>query len=59
MFVIQPISNNMVGLEGIILSEMSEKDKYHTSSFLCGIRKKNKLIDEENRLVIARGGGNG
>ena len=46
-------------LEGIMLSEISqtEKDKYHMTALICGTKKKKnpKLIDTENRLVIARG----
>ena len=54
----------------IILSEVNqmEKDKYHISSLTCGIYKKihinlftnrNRLIDIENRLVVAKGRGMG
>ena len=41
----------------IMLSEIShiEKDKYHTISLICRI-KKNELIDTKDRLMIARGG---
>lgn len=48
-------------LESIMLREISqtEKDKYRMISLICGIQKKKKkeLIDTENRLVVARGGG--
>lgn len=45
-------------LEGIIISERNqrEKDKYCRISFICGIEKKTRLIDTENRLVVGRGG---
>ena len=43
----------------------SEKDKYHIISFMCGILKtnkqikqnKNRVIDIENKKVIAQGEG--
>ena len=44
-----------------MLSEISqkEKDKYSTISYLWNLKskkkKKKKLIDKENRLVVARG----
>ena len=51
--------------EGTMLSEISQtvKDKYCMISLTCGIqktkqrekKKKKKLIDTENRLVVARG----
>ena len=51
-------------LEIIILSEVSQKDKYHIISLICGILKcwhkwtylqnKNRLTDVENRLVAAK-----
>ena len=49
-------------LEGIMPSEISytEKDKYCIACLIFGIRKtiqKNKLMDTENRLVVARGRG--
>ena len=45
--------------EDIMLSEVSqkEKNKHHMILFISGT--KNKLIDTENRLVVARGRGNG
>ena len=44
----------MLGLEGIMLSEIreTEKDKYHMISFP---EKKIKAIDPVNRVVVARG----
>ena len=41
-----------------MLSKISqlEEDKYHIISLICGIlKKKKKLKDTENRLVVARG----
>ena len=35
------ICDSMDGPQGIMLSEMSEKDKYHMNSFLYGIKNKN------------------
>ena len=50
----------MDGPEGIMLSEMSEKDKYHMNSFLYGIKNK-KLSSQIHRtdwwLPEARDGG--
>ena len=42
-----------------MLSEVSqkEKNKHHMILFISGT--KNKLLDTENRLVVARGRGNG
>ena len=53
-----PFATTQMDLEGIMLSEVSqtEKDKYPMISLICGIYKnktKNKLIDTENRLVVA------
>ena len=31
-----------MGLEGIILCEISQSKKYHTISLICGIQKENK-----------------
>ena len=48
-----------------MLSEISqtEKDKYHMISLICGIENKQtnkpKLIETENRRVVARDGGAG
>ena len=48
-------------LEGIMVNEISqtEKDRYCMISPICKIKTKQnlKLIDTENRLVAARGGG--
>lgn len=49
-------------LVDITLSEINQigKDKHHKFSIIYGIRKtlnKSQLIDTENRLVVARGGG--
>ena len=56
-------------LETLILSEVSqkEKDKYHMKSLISGISytaqvnlsTEKKIIDLENRLVIAKGEGEG
>ena len=47
-----------VDLEGIMLSEISQsdKDKYSMISLISGIWKNAKLIDTENRSVVAREG---
>ena len=44
-------------LKVIMLSKISqmEEDKYYIISLICGILKKKKLKDTENRLVVARG----
>ena len=51
-------------LHGIMLSEMSEKDKYCMLSLICGIwkikqtseyNKTNRLTDIENKLVVTSG----
>ena len=46
-------------LKGTVLGAISQtsKDKYYMVSLICGIKKKNKLIGTENRLVVARNGG--
>ena len=50
---------------GIMLSEISQtkKDKCHVISLICGINKaeqnRNRLINTENKLMIARGEGDG
>ena len=56
-------------LEGIILSEISQKDKdkYCMISIICGIKKKynklvnitkkSRLMDIENKLVVTNGRG--
>ena len=47
-----------MGLRGIILSEISQKkkEKYFTISLICETlkRKITKLIDTENRLMVAQ-----
>ena len=52
------VGTTWVGLEGILLSEISqtEEDKYHMISLICGILKKKKLIETES-LAVARGRG--
>ena len=42
----------------ILPSEISqaEKDKYCMFLFICGVKKKKKPTDTENRLLVARGG---
>lgn len=45
--------------EGIMLNEVNQREKYCMSSLICGIKIKTKIIDMENRVVIARGGGRG
>ena len=49
-----------IDLEGIMLSEISQKDECPILSLICGIlkppkknKKQNKLIDTENRMVAA------
>ena len=32
----------------------TKKDRYHIISHVCGIKKKQWVIDTENRLVVAR-----
>ena len=47
-------------LEGIMLSHISqtEKDRYCMVSLICGIlKKKVKLVNMENRKVVAGAGG--
>ena len=56
-------------LETLILSEVNqkEKDKYHNITYLESnmwhkrtyLQKRNKLMDLENRLVVAKGDGEG
>ena len=57
---ISPFVTVWMDLEGIMLSEMSEKDKYHMNSFLYGIKNK-KLSSQIQRtdwwLPEARDGG--
>lgn len=54
-----PVTTQM-DVEGIILSEVSqtEKDKYCTVSFICGIFKKTNS-EAGSRMVVARHWGNG
>ena len=51
----------MDGLEGIMLSEISqsEKDKCHIISLTCEMNKqnRNRVIDTENKLIVSRGEG--
>jgi len=64
---IMPFAATWMELETPILSELSqkEKDKYHMISLICGIQytaqmnlsTEKKLMDLENRLVVARGRG--
>ena len=55
---ILPFVTTWMGLRGIILSEISQKkkDKYFTISLICETlkRKITKLIDTENRLMVAQ-----
>ena len=52
-----PFATMWMELEGIMLNEMSEKEKYYVISLMCGTlkNKRTKLIDTENRLVVAIG----
>ena len=43
-----------MNLEGLMISQ-KEKNKYYMLSLICGILKKNELIDIDNRLVVALG----
>ena len=60
---ILPFVKTWMDLEGVMLSEISqaEKDKYCMFSLISGIwkTKQNRLIDTENKLVVARGDGVG
>ena len=40
--------------QGLMLSEMSEKDKFCLVSLICGILKKEKLIETQIIAVVAR-----
>ena len=53
---ILPFVTTWIDFEGLMLSEISQKDKYNMISLICRLTKK-QLIDTENRLVIARCGG--
>ena len=54
-----------MNLEGIMLSEINQtkKDKYYTISLVYRIQRtmnkqnRNRLIDAENKLLVARGEG--
>ena len=64
-----PFAATWMELETLILSQVSqkEKDKYHMLSLVSGIRcmlqmnlsTEKKLMDLENRLVVAKGEGEG
>ena len=66
---IMPFAATLLELEILILSEVSqkEKDKYHMISLISGIEcraqmnlsTEKKIMDMENRLVVARGKGEG
>ena len=66
---IMPFAATWMELETVILSEVSqkEKDKYHTLSLISGIyctvqmklSTEKKIMDLENRLVVAKGEGEG
>lgn len=55
---ILPFVTTWMGRRGITLSEISQKkkDKHFTTSLICGTlkRKITKLIDTENRLMVAQ-----
>ena len=57
---ILPFLTTWIGLEDIMLSEISqrEKDEYHKISYVES-KQINKLIDTENRLAVARNRGQG
>ena len=48
------ICNKMDETQGLMLSEMSEKDKFCLVSLICGILKKEKLIETQIIAVVAR-----
>ena len=64
-----PLAATWMELETLILSEVSqkEKDKYHMASLIFGINimaqmtlsTEKKIMDLENRLVVAKGEGVG
>ena len=64
-----PFAATWMELETVILSEVSqkEKDKYHMISLISGIyytaqmnfSTEKKIMDLENRLVVAKGEGKG
>ena len=48
-----------MGLEGIMLSKISqtEKDKYcYDPTYIWNLKQNYKILDTENRLVVARDG---
>uniref|UniRef100_A0A8W4FMT1 DUF1725 domain-containing protein n=1 Tax=Sus scrofa TaxID=9823 RepID=A0A8W4FMT1_PIG len=61
---IMPFTATWMELETLILSELSQKDKYHMISLISGIYYKaqmnlsaeKKIMDFQNRLVVAKGG---
>ena len=64
-----PFAATWMELETLMLSEVSqkEKDKYHMISLISGIEcraqmnlsTEKKIMDLENRLVVAKGDGEG
>jgi len=60
---IMPFAATWMELETVILSEVSwkEKDKYHMISLAAqmNLSTEKKIIDLENRLVVAKGEGKG
>ena len=66
---IMPFAATSTELETLVLSEVSqkEKDKYHMISLICrtsymaqmNLSTEKKLTDLENRLVVAKGEGEG
>ena len=58
---ILPFATTWMDLEGIMLSEISQKKTNTIHSYLCEIKHTDtyKFIDTDNRLVIVRGRGVG
>ena len=57
---ILPFATTQMDLEGIMISKVSQTEKDNTLfSNFYGESEKNELMETENRLVVARGGGNG